>query len=183
MLSALAPGSCQTSTTKRSIILATLSDRDIQEGSRGREEKLKLKERERRVQELEGRFDLTFIVLMTIFSDNNIILVVVIIAIIIMIIIQVERRPAHGQNQRCGTQPAGLQWRCPADDKYWYLLCHLKMLYFAFIFWQAWYYGKIWLSIKGGVAPAENCRAGSRKNRSSRSRWEVVIFVKIAVKL
>ena len=108
MLSALAPGSCQTSTTKRSIILATLSDRDIQEGSRGREEKLKLKERERRVQELEGRLDFVFSV-MTIVSDNNIILVVVIIAIIIMIIIQVERRPAHGENQRCGTQPAGSQ--------------------------------------------------------------------------
>ena len=43
-------------------------------------------------------------------------------------------------------------------------------------------FGKIWLSIKGGVAAAENCRAGSRKNRSSRSRWVVVIFVKIAVK-
>ena len=109
MLSALAPGSCQTSTTKRSIILATLSDRDIQEGSRGREEKLKLKERERRVQELEGRLDFIFIV-MTIVSDNNVILVVVIIAIIIiMMIIQVERRSAHGENQRCGTQPAGSQ--------------------------------------------------------------------------
>ena len=110
MLSALAPGSCQTSTTKRSIILATLSDRDIQEGSRGREEKLKLKERERRVQELEGRSDLTFNVMMTIVSDNNIILVAVIIAIIIiMMIIQVEGRPANGENQRCGTQPAGSQ--------------------------------------------------------------------------
>ena len=108
MLSALAPGSCQTSTTKHSIILATLSDRDIQEGSRGREEKLKLKERERRVQELEGRLDFVFSV-MTIVSDNNIILVVVIIAIIIMMITQVERRPAHGENQRCGTQPAGSQ--------------------------------------------------------------------------
>ena len=183
MLSALAPGSCQTSTTKRSIILATtLSDRDIQEGSRGREEKLKLKERERRVQELEGRLDLVFSV-MTIFSDNNIILVVVIIAIIIMMIIQVERRPAHGENQRCGTQPAGSQWHYAADYKYWSLLCHLKMLYFLFIFWRAWYFGKIWLSIKGGVAAAENCRAGSRKNRSSRSRWVVVIFVKIAVKI
>ena len=109
----LAPGSCQlgslTTSTKRSIILAlTLSDRDIQEGSRGREEKLKLKERERRVQELEGRLDFVFIV-MTIVSDNNIILVVVIIAIIIMMIIQVERRPADGENQRCGTQPAGSQ--------------------------------------------------------------------------
>merc|ERR1719220_3352636 len=40
-----------------------------QEGSRGREEKLKLKERERRVQELEGRLDFIFIV-MTIVSDN-----------------------------------------------------------------------------------------------------------------
>ena len=109
MLSALAPGSCQTSTTKRSIILTTLSDRDIQEGSRGREEKLKLKERERRVQELEGRSDLTFFIVMTIVSDNNIILVVIIIAIIIIMIIQVERRPADGENQRCGTQPAGSQ--------------------------------------------------------------------------
>ena len=107
MLSALAPGSCQTSTTKRSIILATLSDRDIQEGSRGREEKLKLKERERRVQELEGRLDFVFSV-MTIFNQS-IILVVVIIAIIIIMITQVERRPAHGENQRCGTQPAGSQ--------------------------------------------------------------------------
>ena len=68
-----------------------------------------MKERERRVQELEGRSDLTFIVLMTIVSDNNIMLVVVIIAIIIMMIIQVERRPANGENQRCGTQPAGSQ--------------------------------------------------------------------------
>ena len=109
MLSALAPGSCQTSTTKHSIILATLSDRDIQEGSRGREEKLKLKERERRVQELEGRLDFVFSV-MTIVSDNNIILGVVIIAIfIIIMIIQVERRPADGENQRCRTQPAGSQ--------------------------------------------------------------------------
>ena len=67
-----------------------------------------MKEKERRVQELEGRLDLTFIV-MNIVNDNNIILVVVIIAIIIMMIIQVERRPAHGENQRCGTQPAGSQ--------------------------------------------------------------------------
>ena len=108
----LAPGSCQlgslTTSTKHSIILVTLSDRDIQEGSRGREEKLKLKERERRVQELEGRLDFVFIV-MTIVSDNNIILGVVIIAIIIIMIIQVERRPADGENQRCGTQPAGSQ--------------------------------------------------------------------------
>ena len=66
-----------------------------------------MKERERRVQELEGRSDLTFVV-MTIVSDSNI-LGVVIIAIIIMIIIQVERRPANGENQRCGTQPAGSQ--------------------------------------------------------------------------
>ena len=67
-----------------------------------------MKERERRVQELEGRLDLTFIVL-TIVSDNNIILGVVIIAISIVIITQVERRPANGENQRCGTQPAGSQ--------------------------------------------------------------------------
>ena len=66
-----------------------------------------MKERERRVQELEGRLDFVFSV-MTIVSDNNIILGVVIITIIIMII-QVERRPADGENQRCGTQPAGSQ--------------------------------------------------------------------------
>ena len=39
--------------------------------------------------------------------------------LIIIMIIQVERRPAHGENQRCGTQPAGSQWHCVADYKYW----------------------------------------------------------------
>ena len=45
-------------------------DDDDQEGSRGREERLKLKERERRVQELEGRWDTTTIIIIVVSGVN-----------------------------------------------------------------------------------------------------------------